>query len=397
VSRLWAYTLEAAAALWRNRTRSILTTLGMIIGTASIIAVFGISKGATSGITATFSSFGVLPIFVIPDPTQDFPQYAQIDYRDVDAVSAALGNNAGEVLPFYQRTWRVRYQNIQQFVAIGGDGWYHPDTLVMAEGRKIDRDDVDGATRVAVLTADVAKKFFGTSPAVGKDLRINGTHFTVIGVYPELQGSFFNSLFGSNSIAIPYSTIHRVNPGPADGLLIYAAPGATIPRVQELAKQALQHIHGAKAQYVTQNGQSQLEAFENVLNIIGVGLSAIGGVALVVAGIGIMNIMLVSVTERTREIGLRKSIGASRNDIALQFLMEALLLALAGGGTGMAIGLLLTIGGAELISKQLGTVIIPYVLIVSVAVGFSGAVGLLFGLYPALRAASMDPIEALRS
>jgi putative ABC transport system permease protein len=148
---------------------------------------------------------------------------------------------------------------------------------------------------------------------------------------------------------------------------------------------------------VTQNGQSQLEAFENVLNIIGVGLSAIGGVALVVAGIGIMNIMLVSVTERTREIGLRKSIGASRNDIALQFLMEALLLALAGGGTGMAIGLLLTIGGAELISKQLGTVIIPYVLIVSVAVGFSGAVGLLFGLYPALRAASMDPIEALRS
>jgi putative ABC transport system permease protein len=232
---------------------------------------------------------------------------------------------------------------------------------------------------------------------VGKDLRINGTHFTVIGVYPELQGSFFNSLFGSNSIAIPYSTFHRVNPGPADGLLIYAAPGASIPHVQDLAKQALQHIHGPKAQYVTQNGQSQLQAFENVLNIIGVGLSAIGGVALVVAGIGIMNIMLVSVTERTREIGLRKSIGASRNDIALQFLMEALLLALAGGGSGMAIGLLLTIGGAELISKQLGAVIIPYVLIVSVAVGFSGAVGLLFGLYPALRAASMDPIEALRS
>jgi putative ABC transport system permease protein len=134
-----------------------------------------------------------------------------------------------------------------------------------------------------------------------------------------------------------------------------------------------------------------------VLNIIGVGLSAIGGVALVVAGIGIMNIMLVSVTERTREIGIRKSIGASRNDIALQFLMEAILLALIGGGTGMILGLGVTIGGAQLISRQLGAVIIPYVLIVSIAIAFSGAVGLIFGMYPALRAASMDPIESLRS
>lgn len=371
--------------------------LGMIIGTASIIAVFGISKGATSGISATIASFGISPIFVIVDPTQDFPQYAQIQYRDVGVVAAALGDSATEVMPFYQRTWRVRYGNTQQFVAITGDGWYHPDTLQMAEGRKIDRTDVDGASRVAVLTADVAQKFFGAASALGKDLIVNGTHFTVVGVYPALQGSFFNSLLGSNAIAIPHSTFHRVMPGPTDGLLIYAAPGASITGVQTLTRQALQHIHGVRAQYVEQNGQSQIEAFESVLNIIGVGLSAIGGVALIVAGIGIMNIMLVSVTERTREIGLRKSIGASRNDIALQFLMEALLLALAGGGTGMAIGLALTIGGAELISKQLGAIIIPYVLIVSIAVGFSGAVGLLFGMYPALRAASMDPIEALRS
>jgi putative ABC transport system permease protein len=397
VSKLWAYALEAAAALWRNRTRTVLTMLGMIIGTASIIAVFGISKGATSGISATIASFGISPIFVIVDPTQDFPQHAQIQYRDVGVVAATLGEGATEVMPFYQRTWRVRYENTQQFVAITGDGWYHPDTLQMAEGRKIDRSDVAGASRVAVLTADVAQKFFGAASALGKDLIVNGTHFTVAGVYPALQGSFFNSLVGSNAIAIPYSTFHRVMPGPTDGLLIYAAPGASTTGVQTLAKQALQHIHGVRAQYVEQNGQSQVEAFESVLNIIGVGLSAIGGVALLVAGIGIMNIMLVSVTERTREIGLRKSIGASRNDIALQFLMEALLLALAGGGTGMAIGLALTIGGAELISKQLGAVIIPYVLIVSIAVGFSGAVGLLFGMYPALRAASMDPIEALRS
>jgi putative ABC transport system permease protein len=134
-----------------------------------------------------------------------------------------------------------------------------------------------------------------------------------------------------------------------------------------------------------------------VLSIVGTGLSAIGGVALVVAGIGIMNIMLVSVTERTREIGIRKSIGASRSDITLQFLMEALLLSLVGGGIGMALGLGITIGAASVISQKLGEILIPYLLIVSIAITFSIAVGMVFGMYPAVRAAKMDPIEALRS
>jgi putative ABC transport system permease protein len=397
VTRVLAYAGEAAAALWRNRTRSILTMLGMIIGTSSIIAVFGISRGATSGITATIKSFGVSPIFVLTDPTQDYPDAAQLQFRDVSAVATALDDRAVEVMPYYQRSWEVRYGNKTEHIPVTDDGAYHPDTLVMAQGRKVNQEDVDSAARIAILTSDVAAKFFGSAPALGKEIAINGTHFTVAGVYPELQGSFFNALAGSNTIVIPYSTFHRIMPGPLDGLLIYPSNPADALTVQQIAKQALQHIHGPRAEYIEQNGQSQVQSFESVLNIVGVGLSAIGGVALLVAGIGIMNIMLVSVTERTREIGIRKSIGASRNDIALQFLMEALLLALAGGGTGMLLGLAATIGGAELISKQLGAVIIPYVLIVSIAIAFSGAVGMIFGMYPALRAATMDPIEALRS
>ena len=397
MTRIFAYVGEAAAALWRNRTRSILTMLGMIIGSSSIIAVFGISKGATSGISATIESFGVSPVFVYADPTQDYPQYADIQFRDVKVIEAALGDRAVEVMPYYQRTWPVRYGKTTQYIAVSGDGAYHPDTLTMAQGRKISQEDVNSAARIALLTSDVAQKFFGTAPALGKEVAVNGTHFTVAGVYPALQGSFFNALAGSNSLVIPYTTFHRIMPGVADGLLIYPADPANANAAIAAAKTALQHIHGTRSQYADQNGQSQVQSFENVLNIIGVGLSAIGAVALVVAGIGIMNIMLVSVTERTREIGIRKSIGASRNDIALQFLMEALLLALLGGGAGMLLGLLVTIGGAELISKQLGAVIIPYVLIVSIAVGFSGAIGLIFGMYPALRAATMDPIEALRS
>ena len=397
MTRIFAYAGEAAAALWRNRTRSILTMLGMIIGTSSIIAVFGISKGATSGISATIRSFGVSPIFVYTDPTQDYPQYAQIQFRDIDAVAAALGDRAVEVMPLYQRTWPVRYGKTTLYIAVTGDGSYHPDTLTMSEGRKIGTQDIDSAARVAVLTNDVAEKLFGSGSALGREITVNGTHLTIVGVYPKLQGSFFNALAGSNSVVIPYTTFHRLMPGVADGLLIYPADPANANSTIAAAKAALQHIHGSRSQYADQNGQSQVQTFENVLNIIGVGLSAIGGVALLVAGIGIMNIMLVSVTERTREIGIRKSIGASRNDIALQFLMEAILLALIGGGTGMILGLGVTIGGAQLISRQLGAVIIPYVLIVSIAIAFSGAVGLIFGMYPALRAASMDPIESLRS
>ncbi len=397
MTRTLAYVGEAAAALWRNRTRSVLTMLGMIIGTASIIAVFGISKGATSGISATISSFGSAPVFVYVDTTQDYPQYAQIQFRDVTAVAAALGDQAAEVLPYYQRVWQVRYGNTTQYVPVSADGAYHPETQPMAQGRKISQNDVDSAARVATITADVAQKLFGNADPLGKEISIDGTHFTVAGVYRRLQGSFFNALAGSNAVVIPYTTFHRIMPGTLDGLLIYPSAGSDVAQLIASTKKALQHAHGPRSQYDDQNGESQIQAFENVLSIIGTGLSAIGGVALVVAGIGIMNIMLVSVTERTREIGIRKSIGASRNDIALQFLMEALLLALLGGGAGMLLGLAATIGGAQLISNQLGAVIIPYVLIVSLALGFSIAVGTIFGMYPALRAARMDPIEALRS
>ncbi len=371
--------------------------LGMVIGTASIIAVFGISKGATSGITATIRSFGTSPIFVMTDPTQDYPDLAQLQFRDVASVAAALGDRVDEVLPYYQRSWQVRYGTKTEYLAVTADGAYHSDAFSMAQGRKIDQDDVDSAARVAFVTTDVAKKFFGDSPALGKELAINGTHFTVAGVYPQLQGSFFNALAGSNTIVIPYTTFHRIMPGVLDGLMVYPRDAADTPAIQAAIKAALRHVHGPRAQYIEQDSQSQVQSFENVLGIIGAGLSAIGAVALLVAGIGIMNIMLVSVTERTREIGIRKSIGASRRDVALQFLLEALLLAFAGGATGTVIGLAVTIGGAALISRELGAVIVPYALIVAIAVVFSFAVGTVFGTYPALRAAAMDPVEALRS
>ncbi len=398
MNRLLAYLDEAVASLWRNRVRSILTMLGMIIGSASIIAVFGISRAATSGINSTFASFGQSPVIIYVDKSQNYPQQAQIQYRDLAPVEAALGDSAASVLPIWQRTFPVSFGSKRDYVPVNPDSAYHSDGLKMAEGRRIDAQDVNSAARVCNITQDIATKFFGNRPAVGNFLRVNGGQYRVIGVFADIKGSFLNSIGGTSNLLVPYTTYHsNLTDAPMDFLAIYPADPLRADAVGKVAIAALQHIHGQRAKYTMQNTADQLKIFTNVLGIVGLGLSVIGGVALVVAGIGIMNIMLVSVTERTREIGIRKAIGANRNDIALQFLMEAVLLSICGGGIGMVLGLLTTIGAASLLSKQLGTLLIPYLLIVSIALIFSLLVGTVFGTYPALRAAAMDPIEALRS
>jgi putative ABC transport system permease protein len=397
VNYLLSYLEEAVAALWRNRMRSVLTMLGMIIGSASIIAVFGISRAATSGITGTFASFGQLPVFVGPDPSQDDPARAALHYRDLAAVTDALGDRVAAVYPNWQRTYRVTNGSVHDYENVAIDGGYHTDSLVMSEGRKIDDADVASAARVCVMTSDLAQKYFGNAPAVGNFLRVEGVRCQVVGVYENIKGSFMNALAGSG-VLLPYSTFYAdFAPGDLDSILVYPVDPGQADAVGKATVRALQHVHGNRAQYQVQNGAGFISAFDSSLNIVAAGLSAIGGVALVVAGIGIMNIMLVSVTERTREIGIRKAIGASRSNIILQFLMEAVVLSLIGGGIGMGLGLVATIGAASLLSKQLGELLIPYLLIVSIALTFSIAVGMIFGTYPAVRAANLDPIEALRS
>ncbi|MDE2482667.1 MAG: ABC transporter permease [bacterium] len=399
MTRFFAYVEEALASIWRNRVRSALTMLGMIIGSSSIIAVFGISKAATSGIAASFSSFGQQPAVIFADPSQLYPSVAQIHYRDITTVREALGDRARAVLPQWNTNLTVSAGGVTAHVNATQDGSYHADGLKMAEGHKFTVDEVDGAQRVAVITHDLATKFFGDASALGREIRVGGTRFTVIGVYGDISGSLFNSLAGSSTVLVPYTTYHiaLAHDRPPDFLMVYPTDPLADEAVGNAAVKVLQHIHGSRAQYRVQDAAAQVQAFTNVLGIVGTGLSAIGGVALVVAGIGIMNIMLVSVTERTREIGIRKSIGASRRDIVAQFLIEAVLLSLGGGLTGMLFGILATVGAANLLSKQLGTLLIPYLLIVSIALVFSLLVGTVFGSYPAVRASQMDPIEALRS
>ena len=267
----------------------------------------------------------------------------------------------------------------------------------MHEGRRIDQNDIDTAAHVALVSQALERRLYGGGSGLGTVVRVDGVRFRIVGVYDELKAGIFNNVGQSDYIEIPYSTYHQIAPGPIDSLQVYPQPGVTLPQVRDAVVATLRHIHGPRAEYQLQDAVAFLSAFERTIEVVGYGLTAIGGVALVVAGIGIMNIMLVSVNERTREIGIRKAIGGSSRDITLQFLMEAIILSLIGGGTGMAIGIIAVLATYGIVAGLLGPAPIPWLFITSIAVGFSVFVGVVFGTYPAIRAGKLDPIEALRS
>jgi len=397
MSRILAYSREAFEAIWRNRARSVLTMLGMIIGTASVIAVLGIGRAASSGITAQLDAFGNPGFIISVDSKQDDPAAAQIQYRDVATLLSQDEATLQHVFPNFQRTYHIKANGVDYVGAVSSQQDVVLDTLTLHEGRRIDRGDVAAAAHVALLSQALERRLFGGGRALGATVRVNGARFLIVGVYDELKAGIFNNVGQSDYIEIPYSTFHALAPGPIDSLQVYPRPGVTLVQVHDAVIATLRHVHGPRAQYQVQDAVAFLSGFERVIAVVGYGLTAIGGVALVVAGIGIMNIMLVSVNERTREIGIRKAIGGSSRDITLQFLLEAIILSLLGGGTGMLLGIACVLLTYGVVAGLLGPAPIPWLLITSIAVGFSVFVGVVFGTYPAIRAGRLDPIEALRS
>ena len=397
MSRLGAYLAEAFAAIWRNRTRSILTMLGMIIGTSSIITVLGVSKAASNGITSTLNTLGDPGITIASDPNQDDPRSAAIQYRDVRAIATDLGSMLSYVEPSYQRTYTLRWNGKKATTTVASASPHSQYASTIAAGRKMQDGDVTSGAHVCLLTAELAAKLFKDANPIGEVIDLGPMRCTVVGEYSELKSSLFSSIGASDFALIPYTTFHQIVPGPVDSLTVYPAAGVSVSDASDAIDAVLRRLHGPRAAYITQDTTAQLGSFSAALGVIGVGLAAIGGVSLLVAGIGVMNIMLVSVTERTREIGLRKAIGARRADVALQFLLEAVLLSLIGGGLGMAIGFVATVGGYAAVKSFVGEAPIPWLLVMSIAVGFSMVVGCVFGTYPAIRASRMDPIAALRT
>lgn len=404
--RYLEYVREALDALLRNKTRSFLTLLGMVIGVAAVDAVYGLSVGADRAINAASLTGSDPSLLVYVDSKQADPSAARMNYRDADLVAANAGGAVARVVPFYsffyslQRSRYLTARNGNKKVAAFAFSWQADDPgLKFLAGSGFSDDEVASGARVALISQDLAIHLYGSEhSAVGQTLTVNGSRFEIAGVPDPNDGTAAKSYFGgSYYFILPYTTFHAFVPGSIDGLLIWTQSPATEDAARAATLATLTHAHGAYAKYDVDSTREQLEQQRKISDVIAVSLTAIGAISLLVAGIGIMNIMLVAVTERTREIGIRKSIGARRDEIVAQFLTEAGFLSLIGG----AVGLLLAIGvialAKDALTRILGPIAIPWPTVVIYAFVFSLGVGLTFGVYPAARASRLDPVEALRS
>jgi putative ABC transport system permease protein len=410
----------ALRALGANKLRTTLTMLGIIIGVAAVIALMSIGRGAQAQVTAQIKSLGTNLLFVRPGSTQNqgvrtaAGQAATLTMDDSDAI-ASLPNvvaTAPEIGTVVQIL--ANGQNSSTRVTGATEDYAVVRNTNMAEGEWISRQQVDGRSLVVVLGDSVAKQIFPDSDPVGQTVRMSsggrtGTNFRVIGVAEAKGGSGFGNQ--DDQVYVPISTVmarlfaQRNSRGAPNVITVNVqvvseeVMDETVEQIGEL----LRTRHKVtQDDFSIQSQQDFLNTFNQIAGTFTLLLGAIAGISLVVGGIGIMNIMLVSVTERTREIGIRKAVGARRRDILTQFLVEAVVVSVLGGAIGIGIGSGLAAlisqvqvpgnggGAASNLQTQVG--------LDSVLLAFcvSAAVGLFFGIYPATRASRLNPIEALR-
>jgi putative ABC transport system permease protein len=315
----------------------------------------------------------------------------------VQAIRDALGGQiiaATAVVPYHSQL--VVNGKIRD-VGVNGVDAHYADVrnLIIIHGRKFDDSDISLREHVALLTDKLAIRVFGSqNAAVGETIKINQLQFTVIGTFREKTSSMGQGEIGDETILIPISVMkyfipfERVEP-----VYIQVRNAADVPAVTEKVTRLLEQRHRPGAKFVVQNLTAILETANQIATVLTIVLIIVSTIALVISGIGIMNIMLVTVTERTREIGLRMAVGASRREVMLQFLVESVLISLTGGAIGIVIGLALPLS-VRLFTEQVHVSISP--LSVVVAFGVSFAVGVGFGLLPARRASQLNPTEALR-
>jgi len=402
----------ALTSLSANKLRSLLTMLGIIIGVAAVIAMLSIGQGAQVSIQAQIQSIGTNLLFVRPGSTQQGGvasaqgSAATLTLDDSDALVDVPGVIA--VSPEVQGRAQVAYQGVNANTRAMG---VVPDYLVahnfqMADGDFITQANVSGRSSVVVLGDAVATTLFGgPGGAVGQTIRVNGQPYKVIGVLVAKGGSGFGSQ--DDQIVVPLTTAMskllggaRFRGAASIAMITVAVdspdsiPGA-IAGITEVLDDR-HRLQPGEEDFSVQNQADALAAVTQVTDVLTIFLGGVASISLLVGGIGIMNIMLVSVTERTREIGIRKAVGAQRSDILMQFLVEAALLSVMGGLIGITLGWTI----ATLLGKvQLGnSTITPVVSLSTVLLAslFSVAIGLFFGIYPASRAAGLQPIEALR-
>ena len=400
MNKLGEFFAEALEFVWNNRTRSLLTMLGIIIGVGAVIAILAVGDSTTKSVQNILSPYSQSSALIVPKQQQPDPQDAAIRYEDARRVKQ-LVPDAVDVQPVLaiQMETRVRHteETLQVFTTGAGVGF---DTTPLAEGRRFTQDDVDARHRVCILSDAARTKLFGDGvPADGRAVRLNGSYYLVVGVQRKPQSSgLLQTNSGQVTVLVPYTLIPTLGYTYVFALSVIANGPGDVTRVGNLAISALQKIHGGRSQYEERDIKTLNDGISKVFSILTGVIGIVAGISLLVGGVGIMNIMLVSVTERTREIGIRKAIGASRSDILGQFLTEALLICAIGGLIGLVGGVILAeIVIHTLIAQLTGTVVsFSWLPIIAVSLFFSVGVGIVFGTYPAVRASYLNPIECLR-
>lgn len=403
--------LTALRSLMANKLRSGLTILGIVIGVAAVVALMAIGNGATSDITSQIQNAGT-NLLTIQSGRMQRPQaggappaFSMLTYKDYEALHASLSDVLG-IAPVYSTNATVVFETDSYSVSVTGtsEDYLKVYSYQVQEGRFFTTSDRQNLKQVAVLGATTAEELFPSGGAVGQSIKINDVRFTVVGVLKAKGSSGFSNpddivlipletgylkLFGANAIRNGQKTLNTI----AVSAISADAVDSVTAQINFVMRRQHKIETGAEDDFRVSSQSDMLSTLSTVTTTLTTFLGAIAAISLLVGGIGIMNITLVSVSERTREIGLRKAVGARKDHILLQFLIETMTLSLLGGVVGILVG----VGIAQVVSA-LGLInsLVTASSIV-LAFTFSLAIGLFFGIYPAWRAANLHPMEALRS
>jgi len=397
----------AGRALLRNKMRSFLTVLGVIIGVGAVIAMVALGEGAKKRVQDAFASMGADLLVVLPGSTSrggsfgGFGSMPTLTWDDVRAIQTEL-STVRAASPQLRSNAQVLSEDTNWTTGVAGvsPAYFSIRSWPTALGTIFSDSDVDGANKVIVLGNTVTEKLFGPGvDPTGRTVRVKNIPFVVVGVLAKKGQSPMGQDY-DDTVLVPYTTFQAKIQGGlqkfvSGSVMVGAQPGQAARAERQIADLLRDRHHilpGADDDFSIRNLTEMASSQEESTKTFTTLLAAIAAVSLAVGGIGIMNIMLVSVTERTREIGLRMAVGAKPRHVLLQFLVEALSLSAAGGLIGVGMG----VGVAKTLASQLGWPVLIRMDIVLVSVVFSGLVGVAFGLYPAMKASRLDPIDALR-
>jgi putative ABC transport system permease protein len=391
----------ARQAIQRNALRSFLTILGIVIGVAAVIAMVTIGNGTTAKVSADLAKLGTNLLFARPGqfgPGRASTDAKPFNMNDVDALkSQLLGVRA--VAPVAQKSVKVIYRAENRTVPVTGtdNDYFVTGDWLLAAGRQFLEGEIRGGRAACIIGQTVREKLFGYADPIGQSLRVGNISCEVIGLL-ETKGQSSTGIDQDDTVLLPLRAFHRRIAGNTDvgTILVSAREGVDTAKVQvdieRLLRERRHIVPGAEDDFSVRDMKQLVQTTVGTTTVLTGLLGAVAAVSLLVGGIGIMNIMLVSVTERTREIGIRLAIGALESQVLTQFLVEAVVLSLFGG----LIGILLGLGLAWMTTSGLSVPFLVDPTIVLIAFGFSALVGVIFGYFPARRAARLDPIEALR-